>query len=146
MVIANAMCLRRIKRTQRAREDSSIYIYIYIWGPISRFQGPKAGISRIASGAKNDFSLGPVSKCTFSRLQDTRKRVPRAFWIVLGVFWELLGTAKTCDSVQYILQKSAFRGCPVPRHLSMAPLKRFGASGGVQGRCFEHFWGPFLAC
>ena len=140
----------RFKGARSAPEDSSIYIYIhiyiYIWGPISRVQGSKAGISRVADSAKNDFLLGPVSKCTFSRLQDTRKRVPRAFWMVLGVFWELLGTAKTCDSVQYILQKSAFRGCPVPRHLSMAPLKRFGASGGVRGCFFGPFWIPFLAC
>ena len=129
-----------------AREDSSLYIYIYIWGPISRVQAPKAGISRVGSGAKNDFLLGPVSISTFGRLQDTRKRVPSAFGTVLGVFWELLGTAKTCDSVQYILQKSAFHGCPVPRRLSMAPLKRFGASGDVWGCLFGPFWVPFLAC
>ena len=89
----------------------------------TQVQGPKAGISRIASGAKNDFLLGPVSISTFGRLQDTRKRVPSAFRIVLGVFWEVLGTAKTCDSVQYILQKSVFDGRPVPRRFWMRRLK-----------------------
>ena len=72
-------------------------------GPVSRVQGPKPGISRRASGAKNDFFLGPVSESTFGRLQDTRKSVPRAFGHVFGAFWEVLGIAKTCDSVQYIL-------------------------------------------
>ena len=60
--------------------------------------------------------------------------------MVLGVFWELLGTAKTYDSVQYILQKSVFRGSPVPRHLSMVPLKRLGVSGGVRGCFFGAFF------
>ena len=70
---------------------------------MSRVQGPKAGISQRASGAKNDFFLAPVSESTFCRLQDTRRSVPRAFGPVFGAFWEVLGIAKTCDSVQYIL-------------------------------------------
>ena len=80
-----------------------IYIYTYIWGPISQVQGPKAGISRRADSAKNNFLPGPVSESTFVRLQDARKRVPSAFGIAFGVVWQLLGNPKTCDSVQYIL-------------------------------------------
>ena len=113
---------------------------------MSRVQGPKAGISQRASGAKNDFFLAPVSESTFCRLQDTRRSVPRAFGPVFGGFWEVLGIAKTCDSVQYILQKSAFQSSPVPRRLSMACLKRSGASGGVRSSLFGSFWVPFLAC
>ena len=106
-------------------------ISIYKWGPISWVQGSKPGISQIADSAKNDFLPSPVSDSTFGCLQDPPKRVPGSFWTVFGVFWEVLGTSKTCDSVQYILQKSAFHGYPVPRRLSIARLKRFGASGGV---------------
>ena len=95
---------------------------------------------------KKRFLLGPVSESTFGRLQDTRKRVPRAFGTAFGVFWEVLGIAQTSDSVQYILQKSAFQRSPVPRRLSMACLKRFGASEGVQSSFFEPFSGAFLAC
>ena len=123
-----------------------IYIYIYIWGPISRVQGSKPGISPSASGAKNDFLLGQVSESTFCRLQDAPNGVRRAFLGVLGVFWALLGTSKTCDSVQYILQKSGCHGCSVPRRLSIAGLKRLGASGDVWECLFGPFWVPFLAC
>ena len=125
---------------------SHIYIYIYIWGSISLVQGSKPGISPSASGAKNDFLLGQVSESTFGRLQDSPNGVRRAFLGVLGVFWALLGTSKTCDSVQYILQKSDCHGCSVPRRLSIAGLRRLGASGGVWGCFLEPFWVPFLAC
>ena len=48
---------QRIKRARSAREDSSLYIYIYIYncGPISSAQGSKAGSSQIVAGDKNDF-------------------------------------------------------------------------------------------
>ena len=90
-------------REARAKILVCMYIYIYIsiynCGPLSRSQGSKPGISRRASGAKNDFLLGPVSESTFGRLQDTRKRVPRVFGTAFGVFWEGPGIAQTCDSV-----------------------------------------------
>ena len=121
------------------KEKKLYTISIYIWGPISRSQGPKAGISQRADSAKNAFGLGPVSESTFGRLQDTRKRVLGAFGTAFGVFWQVLGIAQTCDSVQYILKKSAFQRFPVPTCFSMARLKRSGAFGGVQ----SSFLGPF---
>ena len=113
---------------------------------MSRGQGPKAGISQRADSAKNYFFFGPVSEATFGRLQDTRKSVPRAFGPVFGAFWEVLGIANTCDSVEYILQKSASQSSSVPRRLSMACLKRSGASGGVRSSLLGSFWVSFLAC
>ena len=80
----------------------------------------------------------PVSESTFGRLQELRKGVPRAFGTDFGFFYEVLGIAKTCDSVQYTLQKIVFQRSPVPRRLSMARSKRFGAyvtQWGVSGSC-----------
>ena len=59
------------------------------------------------------------------------KRVPRALGTVFGVFWEVFGIAKTCDSVEYIFQKAAFQSYPVLMRLSVVRFKRFGPSASL---------------
>ena len=125
-----------------AHADSSVYIYIYNCGPLSWVQASKAGSPRGATGAKNDFWGVPVSEPSFPCLQAFPERVLRAFLCVFGRLWELLGTCKTFDSVQYILKKSSFQDGSLPRHLSVLPLKHFGAAGGVFGKFFGSLLAP----
>ena len=94
------------KTLTSAHDDSSIYIYIYIWGGISRVQGSKAGSPRRASGAKNDFLGVPVSEPSVNGPQGSLEMVLRTFLAALGSLWEVLGTSKNLHSVQYILKKS----------------------------------------
>ena len=132
---------QRIKRARSAREDSSLYI---IGMPFPRSQARKHQIPGAASSAKSGFVEGSVWVSPFGPLQESPQRVPTVFWSVFGVFWEVLCTSKTCDSVQYILKKSAFYACLLPGHISMSTLKRFGLSGGVWGGCFGRFWVLFV--
>ena len=72
-----------------------IYTYRYIWGPDSRAQGSKPGISRRASGAQNDFWRVPVSDASSYRHQDSSVDVQEQFWLDLGPLKGALGPSKT---------------------------------------------------
>ena len=111
--------------------NKEILVYIYNWDAIFWVPGSKAPDPLEGFRRKKRFLTVPGAEFTFGRLQDSAKRVQRAVLIVFGAFWELLGTSKTCDSVQYIFKKSRFQDCLLPRHLSVVPLKRFGPLGSV---------------
>ena len=83
----------------------------------------------------------PLSETVFNRLEDPPRRDQRTLLIVFGCHWELLGTSKNLDSVQYILKKSSFQRSPLPRHFLAVLAKRFGVAGGV----FGGFLGPLLS-
>ena len=72
---------------------------IYIWGPISRVQGSKAGSSRRVPGANIDFLGVPVLESTFGGLEDHPQRISRPDCDCFWDSWEVLGTSKNCHSV-----------------------------------------------
>ena len=115
------------------RKSNIVNISIYKWDAFFWVPGSKAPDP--PEGFRHKKRFFDCSRCGFHIWLPPRliTRVQRPVLIVFAPFWELLGTSKTCDSVQYILRKLRLQDCSIPRHLSVVSLKRFGASGRLLG-------------